>query len=106
MKWSNVAKLFSVMIVVIISFLSPRGFGSDVSPELRDLLEEAEANNPEIQSLRYQVDVFQARIPQVSFLEDPEVGFQATNVPWSDFSFNASRSEERRVGKECRSRWS
>jgi len=78
------------MIVVIISFLSQRGFGSDVSPELRDLLEEAEANNPEIQSLRYQVDVFQARIPQVSFLEDPEVGFQATNVPWSDFSFNAS----------------
>ena len=32
--------------------------------------------------------------------------FMATHVPFRELEFHESRSEERRVGKECRSRWS
>ena len=32
--------------------------------------------------------------------------FEATHKAEVDLSFTAQRSEERRVGKECRSRWS
>src|SRR2546422_11596121 len=34
------------------------------------------------------------------------VGTEATGIEWSRMSNDLIRSEERRVGKECRSRWS
>ena len=39
----------------------------------------------------------------LSFLK---FGFGARNIAMGDAGASASRSEERRVGKECRSRWS
>ena len=34
------------------------------------------------------------------------ISFNFKSQPYSDSELTATRSEERRVGKECRSRWS
>ena len=39
-------------------------------------------------------------------LENYQTFFTAQNWTYLKMSFNSIRSEERRVGKECRSRWS
>src|SRR5256885_14547065 len=62
-----------------------------------------------------QVDLIQLRVddiylaPRIAQAIPTELGAQYVTENWSEMNrslFSALRSEERRVGKECRSRWS
>ena len=54
-------------------------------------------------------------MPDVLWMNGPNIQLYASNdmlvpvdgeVPWDSYPSSTTRSEERRVGKECRSRWS
>lgn len=55
---------------------------------LDEAVDEAIASNPEVQASRFRVEAARARIPQAAALEDPTIGFQASNLPISSFDFN------------------
>jgi cobalt-zinc-cadmium efflux system outer membrane protein len=72
-------------VLVVILFSSP------VWPEpsrlnLEQLVVEAMQNNPEILAAKKRWEVFKAKVPQASALEDPMLGFGIINLP-TNFSF-------------------
>lgn len=54
------------------------------------LIDEALANNPELQVLKHRWDVFEARVPQAGALADPMFKFEASNLPLSSFDYNST----------------
>ena len=84
-----IKKLF-IGIIVLGFFLPQAVLGEEdpISEELETLLEEAKKSNPEIQAAWYRNEAALARIPQALALEDPRLGFQITNIPINDFSFD------------------
>jgi cobalt-zinc-cadmium efflux system outer membrane protein len=54
--------------------------------DLEFLVIEATMNNPEIQASSHQMDVMDAKVPQVSSLDDPELKFTSEGMP--GFNFN------------------
>jgi len=76
--------LVAIVLVVIL-------FSSPAQPEtprlnVEELVKEAMQNNPEILAAQKKWEVFKAKVPQASALEDPMLGFGVTNLP-TNFSF-------------------
>ena len=73
------------IVLVVILFSSP------AQPEtsrlnVEELVKEAMQNNPEILAAQKKWEVFKAKVPQASALEDPMLGFGIINLP-TNFSF-------------------
>lgn len=58
--------------------------------ELENLIQEAEAQNPEVAAQRAKVESIRSRVPQAGSLEDPRLRLSATNIPLSDPGFDAT----------------
>ncbi|MEI9478095.1 MAG: TolC family protein, partial [Deltaproteobacteria bacterium] len=76
--------LVAIVLVVIL-------FSSPAQPEtprlnVEELVKEAMQNNPEILAAQKRWEVFKAKVPQASALEDPMLGFGIINLP-TNFSF-------------------
>lgn len=56
--------------------------------ELNNLIAEALEANPELRAHESMVSAAEARIPQAAALDDPRIGFRASNLPLSDFGLN------------------
>ena len=73
------------IVLVVILFSSP---AQPETPRLNveELVKEAMQNNPEILAAQKRWEVFKAKVPQASALEDPMLGFGIINLP-TNFSF-------------------
>ena len=73
------------IVLVVILFSSP---AQPETPRLNveELVKEAMQNNPEILAAQKRWEVFKAKVPQASALEDPMLGFGIVNLP-TNFSF-------------------
>ena len=56
-------------------------FSAQEALNLREMIEEALKNNPEIQATRSKIESVRARAGQSTYLEDPEVNLEAWGVP-------------------------
>lgn len=71
-------------------------FGGSIYPahaedlNLSHLIDEALANNPELQVLRHRWNAFETRVPQAGALDDPMFKFEASNLPLSSFDYNST----------------
>jgi outer membrane protein, heavy metal efflux system len=80
---ATMAFLFSILVMI--------PFSSVAQPEtprlnVEELVKEAMGNNPEILAAQKKWEVFKAKVPQASALEDPMLGFGIINLP-TNFSF-------------------
>ena len=73
------------IVFVVILQVSP-AHAETPKLNLEELVKEAMQNNPEILAAQKKWDVFKAKVPQASALEDPMLGFGIVNLP-TNFSF-------------------
>lgn len=57
---------------------------------LDGLIDEALAENPELQVLKHRWEAFEARVPQAGALADPMFKVEASNLPLSSFDYNST----------------
>jgi cobalt-zinc-cadmium efflux system outer membrane protein len=81
---SRSLQLLGLVFVIIL-------YSSTAWPEMprlnvEELVKEAMQNNPEILAAQKKWEVFKAKVPQASALEDPMLGFGIVNLP-TNFSF-------------------
>ncbi len=81
---SRSLRLLSIVLVVIL--YSTAAWPETPKLNLEELVKEAMQNNPEILAAQKKWDVFKAKVPQASALEDPMLGFGIVNLP-TNFSF-------------------
>ena len=58
--------------------------------DLRGLIDEALANNPELSVLKHRWEAFETRVPQAGALADPMFRFDVSNLPLSSFDYNST----------------
>lgn len=75
--------ILKVLFLVVTPLLA---YGQQQTLELRQLVDEALRNNPEIQASLHQVDAAHARIGQAGTLDDPELTYMREEMP--GFRFN------------------
>jgi cobalt-zinc-cadmium efflux system outer membrane protein len=72
-------------VLLVVSLSTPTMARAQVSQErslnLSDAIAEALSNNPEIQAAKNKVESARARSKQATYLEDPELNFEAWGVP-------------------------
>jgi outer membrane protein TolC len=73
-------------IVFALILYSSAAWAETPRLSVEELVKEAMQNNPEILAAQKRWDVFKARVPQASALEDPMLGFGVVNLP-TNFSF-------------------
>ena len=81
---SRLLHVLGILLVVIL-------YSSPALPEtprlnVEEVVKEAMQNNPEILAAQKKWEVFKAKVPQASALEDPMLGFGIVNLP-TNFSF-------------------
>jgi outer membrane protein, heavy metal efflux system len=82
-----ISRLLHVLGIVLVVIL----YSSPARPEtprlnVEEVVKEAMQNNPEILAAQKKWEVFKAKVPQASALEDPMLGFGIINLP-TNFSF-------------------
>ncbi len=77
--------IFSAVLVIAVLLIQP-AYPEPPVLNLEQLVQEAMGNNPEILAAKRRWDVFKEKVPQVSALEDPMLGFGIVNLP-TNFSF-------------------
>jgi len=82
-----IPRALHVLVIVFVVILQVSPVHAE-TPRLsvEDLIKEAMQNNPEILAAQKRWDVFKAKVPQASALEDPMLGFGVVNLP-TNFSF-------------------
>jgi len=81
------SKSLHVLAIVFIVILQVSPAHAETPKlNLEELVKEAMQNNPEILAAQKKWDVFKAKVPQASALEDPMLGFGIVNLP-TNFSF-------------------
>ena len=86
MVWTYLKR---VMVGVLIYWSSAyTANAEDLS--LSELIDEALANNPELQVLQHRWDAFETRVSQAGALADPMFKFEASNLPLSSFDYNST----------------
>lgn len=83
-------KRTSIIIFFIVFFIALPLSARDDRTELEELIESALKENPEIRAAASRSKAARARIPQASALEDPRIGFRATNVPLNNPGFKST----------------
>ena len=74
----------------LLIFWSSGHKASAADLDLALLIDEALANNPELQVLKHRWGAFEARVSQAGALSDPLLKFEASNLPLSSFDYNSS----------------
>ncbi len=86
-------KIYVILVSLVLTQIAQAQIDSIVIPEsqtldLQFLVIEAMLNNPEIRALLYQMDVMEAKVPQASAVDDPELRFMQEGMP--DFNFSSA----------------
>lgn len=72
---------FKLAIPLIIGFILFIQFSAYASSNLKDLIEIAKLNNPEITAAKSELDAAGAKIPQMLSLENPKIGLEYQQIP-------------------------
>jgi cobalt-zinc-cadmium efflux system outer membrane protein len=86
---SRISGVLALGAIVLFSTGLPAGAtaAETTEPRLRDAIERALADNPDIEEMEHRIHVARFRVPQARALPEPMLTIGAVNVPVAGFSF-------------------
>ncbi len=89
---------FRIGLIGLVLFQVGLAQTPDSILQLTPLIQEALANNPELQSVQNNWQAAEAKIPQAGALPDPVLNFNLMNMPVTSFSFDQEPMTGKQVG--------
>lgn len=95
------------MMLLVINVLHPAAetLSAEMPYELSELVQEAMANNSEIQSLEEKARALRAEAPFYGSLDDPKVGLAISNLPTDTFNFDQEAMTQKVISIDQQIPW-